>query len=237
MPVEPQDLPEREKQVLRLLVTGHDAKSIGRALGLSTNIVNERLRDSRKKLGASSSREAARALAMFEKASPNNLGNKPFGIAPHAAPSERSVSTGAFLRPGSLPIHKGLIVTTIFAIFLAGAALFYAASSAPAGPPTIVSTFPADGSAIVAGPYILKVTYDRPMAAQSFSFVQANADSYPLCDNKPKQSADGRSFTMACTAKPNGRYEIWFNRGRFMNFKSKEGLVPASPKRLTFRTQ
>ena len=126
---------------------------------------------------------------------------------------------------------------TISAMFLAGAAVFYTASSAPASPPSLISTYPADGSVIAAGPYILKVTYDRPMAAQSFSFVQASADSYPLCDNKPKQSADGRSFTMACTAKPNGRYEIWFNRGRFMNFKSKDGFVSATPKRLTFRTQ
>jgi DNA-binding CsgD family transcriptional regulator len=222
------DLPEREKQILRLLLIGHDAKSIGRQLGLSTNIVNERLRDSRKKLGVSSSREAARMLALSEPSSPNNLGNKPFGIEPQTILSERAPSPA---------IQRGLIIMTISAIFLAGAALFYAGSSAPASPPYVTSTYPADGSIIAAGPYILKVTYDRPMAARSFSFVQASAESYPLCDNKPKQSADGHSFTMACTAKPNGRYEIWFNRARFMNFKSKDGLVPATPKRLTFRTQ
>jgi DNA-binding CsgD family transcriptional regulator len=228
MTVSARDLPEREKQVLRLLLTGHDAKNIGRALGLSTNVVNERLRDSRRKLGVGSSREAARALALVESATPNILGNKPFGIAPQTIQPEKAPTTS---------FQKGLIVTTISAIFLAGAALFYAASSAPVGPPTVISTIPADGSIVPAGPYVLKVTYDRPMAPRSFSFVQASADSYPLCDNKPKQSADGRSFTMACKAKPNGRYEIWFNRGRFMNFKSKDGLVPASPKRLIFRTQ
>jgi len=128
-------------------------------------------------------------------------------------------------------------VTTIAAIFLAGAALFYAASSTPTSPPTVTATYPTDGSVIQPGPYVLKVTFDRPMVPGSFSFVQASQETYPLCDNKPKISADGRSFTMACTAKPNGRYEIWFNRGRFMNLRSRDGFVPAQPKRLTFRTR
>ena len=41
MTIRPEALPEREKQVLRLLLSGHDAKSIGTALAISTNIVNE----------------------------------------------------------------------------------------------------------------------------------------------------------------------------------------------------
>ena len=45
---------EREKDVLRLLLVGHDAKSIARHLDLSTHVVNERLRDARRKLGVSS---------------------------------------------------------------------------------------------------------------------------------------------------------------------------------------
>lgn len=235
MTVAAQDLPEREKQVLRLLLSGHDAKSIGRELGLSTNIVNERLRDSRRKLGVGSSREAARLLALSEPDTPNNFGNKQLGIAPAPQSTDHAVGPNANERDRA--IQKGLIVTTIAAIFLAGAAFFYAASSTPAGPPTVTATYPSDGSEIQPGPYVMKVTFDRPMAPASFSFVQANQETYPLCDNKPKISADGRSFTMACTAKPNGRYEIWFNRGRFMNFRSRDGFVPAQPKRLTFRTR
>ena len=91
MTVAAQDLPEREKQVLRLLLSGHDAKSIGRELGLSTNIVNERLRDSRRKLGVGSSREAARALALSEPYTPNNFGNKKFGIASAHPPTDHAV--------------------------------------------------------------------------------------------------------------------------------------------------
>jgi DNA-binding CsgD family transcriptional regulator len=56
-------LSDREKQTLRLLLAGHDAKSIARELGLSMHTVNERLRDSRRKLGVASSREAAPMLA------------------------------------------------------------------------------------------------------------------------------------------------------------------------------
>lgn len=59
-------LSEREKAVLRLLARGHDAKSAAQALGLSVHTVNERLRDARRSLGASSSRAAARALAQAE---------------------------------------------------------------------------------------------------------------------------------------------------------------------------
>ncbi|GAA0731919.1 MULTISPECIES: helix-turn-helix domain-containing protein [Sphingomonas] len=56
-------LTEREKTTLRLLLAGHDAKSIARELELSVHTVNERLRDARRKLGVASSREAARRLA------------------------------------------------------------------------------------------------------------------------------------------------------------------------------
>ncbi len=53
-------LSEREKEALRLLLVGYDAKSIANTFGLSVHTVNDRLRDARRKLGVSSSREAAR---------------------------------------------------------------------------------------------------------------------------------------------------------------------------------
>jgi DNA-binding CsgD family transcriptional regulator len=59
-------LTEREKQTLRLIVRGHDAKSIARSLGLSVHTINERLRDARRKMAVSSSREAARLLLQAE---------------------------------------------------------------------------------------------------------------------------------------------------------------------------
>ena len=59
-------LTEKEKQTLRLMVRGHDAKSIARSLDLSVHTINERLRDARRKLAVSSSREAARLLLEVE---------------------------------------------------------------------------------------------------------------------------------------------------------------------------
>ncbi len=77
-------LSEKEKQTLRLIVRGHDAKSIARTLGLSVHTINERLRDARRKMAVSSSREAARMLLAFEGAGagpeiPDSLGNTQIG--------------------------------------------------------------------------------------------------------------------------------------------------------------
>jgi DNA-binding CsgD family transcriptional regulator len=55
-------LTEKEKQTLRMIVRGHDAKSIARSLNLSVHTINERLREARRKVAVSSSREAARLL-------------------------------------------------------------------------------------------------------------------------------------------------------------------------------
>lgn len=76
-----QALSEREKETLRLLLRGHDAKSIARDLGLSIHTVNERLRTARRKMGVSSSREAARLLAAGERDDPQFLANKQLGDA------------------------------------------------------------------------------------------------------------------------------------------------------------
>jgi DNA-binding CsgD family transcriptional regulator len=76
-----QSLTEKEKQTLRLLLAGHDAKSMARQLGLSVHTVNERLRYARRKLSASSSREAARLLRESEGANPQLLGDKGLGDA------------------------------------------------------------------------------------------------------------------------------------------------------------
>jgi TonB family protein len=78
-----ESLSDRERETLRLLGRGHDAKSIASALDLSVHTVNERLRDVRRKLGVSSSREAARLLLAHETASepPENGGPKEIGVA------------------------------------------------------------------------------------------------------------------------------------------------------------
>ncbi len=74
-----QALSPREKETLRLLLRGHSAKSIAQELGLSVHTVNERLREARRKLGVSSSREAARRLAEQPGEEPNLFGDIEIG--------------------------------------------------------------------------------------------------------------------------------------------------------------
>ncbi len=80
-------LTEKEKETLRLLVQGYDAKTMARHLGLSVHTINERLRDARRKMDTSSSREAARLLREAETQTPELLGDKRFGdaVVPAAA--------------------------------------------------------------------------------------------------------------------------------------------------------
>ena len=76
-----QSLTEKEKQTLRLIVRGHDAKSMARHLGLSVHTINERLRCARRKLSVSSSREAARLVLDREDGTPHSPGDKDLGEA------------------------------------------------------------------------------------------------------------------------------------------------------------
>ena len=76
-----QALTEKEKETLRLLVDGHDAKSMARHLGLSVHTINERLRDARRKMAVSSSREAARQLRALERGAPEYSGDRLLGDA------------------------------------------------------------------------------------------------------------------------------------------------------------
>jgi len=75
-------LTDKEKQTLRLMVRGHDAKSIARSLDLSVHTINERLRDARRKMAVSSSREAARLLLEAEGDTPAPFAPQSFADSP-----------------------------------------------------------------------------------------------------------------------------------------------------------
>jgi DNA-binding CsgD family transcriptional regulator len=235
---DPSRLTDREKEVLRLILLGHDAKSIARERGLSVHTVNEKLRSARHKLGVSSSREAARLLHGFEGGGPNNLGYKEIGVEPAAGSgSDRGLlntwAAGA-RRPvtvSHLGLAMALIAVTIFA------ALWLNPKSDPAASaPRVVATNPRVGAVVPSGPLTLSVTFDRPMRRGSYSFVQVSAGSYPECAGRPAHSADGRTFTLRCTVRPGRSYEIWLNRQPYMNFTAEDG-TPALPYQLTFRAR
>lgn len=122
-------LTDKEKDALRLLLRGHDAKSSARELGLSVHTVNERLRDARRKLGVTSSREAARRLMAEENDTPENLGDTALGDA-SAMPPGAPVMAPASQRWARFGLEPRLALTLagVLAMSLILAALFLPAS-------------------------------------------------------------------------------------------------------------
>jgi DNA-binding CsgD family transcriptional regulator len=113
-----QALTEKEKQTLRLMLRGHDAKSLARHLGLSVHTVNERLRDARRKLEVSSSREAARLVLQEESRTPEILADDTIGDA--AGPiAVAGKPAGARAANRSLWALAGVIVMSAFVAILA----------------------------------------------------------------------------------------------------------------------
>lgn len=127
-------LTEKEKQTLRLIVRGHDAKSTARHLSLSVHTINERLRDARRKLEVSSSREAARLLFETEGGDPQILADRQIGEAATVAMTDKGPS-GAF--PGRSRRPNGAVAgVIIMSIFIGIAALSLLGGGSP--PATVV---------------------------------------------------------------------------------------------------
>lgn len=141
-------LSERERAALRLLLAGHDAKSIAREQGVSVHSVNERLRAARQKLGVTSSREAARILGDAEGASPNSFGDKELGVAAGAAASiNQRRGPGfpmAWLAGGMLIMS--LIIAAVILTSLQGGGAAGDRAAAPAAAPPAASVTETDGS-------------------------------------------------------------------------------------------
>jgi DNA-binding CsgD family transcriptional regulator len=111
-------LSEREKETLRLLLEGHDAKSVARSLGLSVHTANERLRASRRKLGVSTSREAARLLARSEQRPTNSFVDKQIGVAGDGVDADkgrRLIGRKGVQHPIALAIGGTLVMSLIIA--------------------------------------------------------------------------------------------------------------------------
>ena len=139
-------LTDKEKQTLRLLLTGHDAKSMARHFGLSVHTINERLRDARRKLCVSSSKEAARLLREAERTDPETFGDTPFGDAGTGSVDQH------VLQPGRGASQKGRAAWAIggFAMISLLAAMFAFSTplSAPNQVPTANAAAPVSESAV-----------------------------------------------------------------------------------------
>jgi len=111
-------------------------------------------------------------------------------------------------------------------------AAFLILQTAPAAPPRVVAVSPAVGAEVAAGNIAIAVTYDQPMR-DGFSYVMRDPATFPKCAPKPTQSADGRTFTLACVVEPGRDYWIGFNSAKNQKFQSIGG-VPAIPALLRF---
>lgn len=227
-------LTNRQKEILRLLFNGHDAKSAALALNISVHTVNEHLSQVRKLLNASSSRVAARLFAEFEGRPPKIEGPHKMGVA--VSTDDRPSTESARARV-LLVLTGGLVVFT-FALTISGLLWMNSGLSTEAAlaPPRVISTSPADKSTISPGPFDLTVSFDRPMMRDSYSFVRVSLETFPDCSPKAQLLTDGKSYTFRCSAKAGREYEIWFNRPPYMNFKSREG-ISAQPHSIKFRTK
>ena len=167
-------LSEKEKDTLRLLLAGHDAKSMARHFGLSVHTVHERLREARRKLAVSSSREAARLLREIEaEAAPQSTGDKPFGGAHDAGQPQ---SLGGPVRGSGDRRRVGWIAGGIAMILtLALAALAAAGSTsqvAPGSPPSATQSA-AETEAVVAARHWLALVDTRNWQAAYDMTTQA----------------------------------------------------------------
>ena len=128
-------LSEKEKETLRLIVRGHDAKSMARLLNLSVHTVNERLRDARRKMAVSSSREAARLLLDQEETCPQSLGDSRLGEVEGLQPMQAAngPQNGLGFRHRLSPAGKG---ATIMSIAFAAIALAMLPQLTPSPPTT-----------------------------------------------------------------------------------------------------
>jgi DNA-binding CsgD family transcriptional regulator len=224
-------LTEKEKQTLRLIVRGHDAKSTARSLGLSIHTINERLRDARRKVAVSSSREAARLLfeaegGGFASGAPNSAVDQEIGGA--ATPlwvDERGAPINGvrwLYRP--LWTSIGVAVMTFALALVAFIVLPGVISSSPAAP---ASSVEAPDAAVVdsARQWLALVDqgrWDESYRATGASFRELNtAQVWAATSEKvraPLGAMISRTFVSQenLPAPPSG-YEVVKFRTRFAN--------------------
>jgi len=142
-----QALTDKEKETLRLLVHGYDAKSMARHLGLSVHTINERLRDARRKMAVSSSREAARQLHEAERRDPQIFGDKALGdVGARVVTDTVPRSPRAF----SMLQRPGWIVGGIIMSFSLALLAFASLPGTTVAPTTAPSTATAESAAVTA---------------------------------------------------------------------------------------
>lgn len=230
-------LTQKEKQTLRLIVRGHDAKSIARHLGLSVHTVNERLRDARRKMAVSSSREAARRVFEAEGDSPAFLapdlvGDNGLGEAANRN-EEQPSATPRTTRRGLVWASTGVVIMSLIlaALALSSSPPVMAPSSASATASATVaeSPDPAGKAAIDAARGFLALVdagdWSRSYAATAQAFRKNNSEALWAESSRQVYPPLGalRDRTLAAAdfvpARPDGAWIVKF-RSSFANRKN-----------------
>jgi DNA-binding CsgD family transcriptional regulator len=223
-------LTEKEKQTLRLLLVGHDAKSMARHFDLSVHTINERLRDARRKLSVSSSKEAARLLREAEGGAPELMGDMPIGDVPQAFDDQqglRSPASSHFPRWAVWAIG-GIVMMSLAAVLLALSAPVQAPAGSPAAPASspVVETEPAKAArewlALVDA-----AKWQESWAGTGQSFRAANTVALWQSASEKAHAPLGRMITRTLLsdvdtpAPPNGSHTVQFRT----DFANKRGVI------------
>jgi DNA-binding CsgD family transcriptional regulator len=224
-------LTEKEKQTLRLIVRGHDAKSTARSLGLSVHTINERLRDARRKMAVSSSRQAARLLLEAEGGdvgapNPDLLGDT--GIGEDASRPRVDQGTAPIDGAGRAHRHPWIFIggslMTLALALLALTALPQVASTPPP-PPAASRTAPSSEVVDVARQWLALLdqsNWEESYRGTSSSFRALNSlqawASASESARRPFGAMVSRTFVSEenLPAPPHG-YEVVKFRTRFAN--------------------
>lgn len=139
------DLTEKERETLRLLLAGHDTKSTAAELGLSVHTISDRLRSARRKLGVTSSREAARILGDAEGGAPQKPAPTQLGMG-EAAREAQSSGHSQPARPGNRRLAWLAGGLAMIAIIAAAILALTPATEAPPQAEAIASSVTDEGA-------------------------------------------------------------------------------------------
>ena len=69
----------------------------------------------------------------------------------------------------------------------------------------------------------IRVTFSKPMADRSWSWVRISKDSFPESAGEVHYLDDGKTCVMPVKLVPGKKYIVWFNSANYHNFKDREG--------------
>jgi len=228
-------LTEKEKQTLRLIVRGHDAKSTARNLGLSVHTINERLRDARRKMAVSSSREAARLLLEVEGSGVGSSDPDFFGdtrIGEDATGSRVDQATAPISGAGRAYRPAWIITGVLLMTFVFGLLALAALPQLSSGPPATATAEATanSGASNTARQFLASLDegrWEESYEATGAGFRKANTLQVWAAVSEKVRAPLGAAITRTflsqenLPAPPHG-YEVVKFRTRFAN---KDGAV------------